>query len=184
MHGTASSIHPSPCVLRKARFHWSMSAGKPQAAQSLNCDEDETKRYLHNLNDANKLFSSEKANPSRTSNHANIMNLSLREGNVSKVVKTAVVDLTFMPTAGNGPCVIAACDKQGQVCVTPVLSRVTRRHALCIQAVRNFSLPSPSQHLRHSGCRCHMNARACLMVAVDFTPWGERFQRPQGRQMF
>lgn len=43
------------------------------------------------------------------------MSLSLREGNVAKVVKDAIVDMSFMPTTGDRRCVIAACDKRGQV---------------------------------------------------------------------
>jgi len=83
------------------------------------------------------------------------MSLSLRESNVSKVVKTAIVDMSFMPTAGNGHCVIAACDKQGQVCVTLVRSRVKRCDALYVAG--NFALLSNCVNQRNGGCRFHVH---------------------------
>eukprot|EP00892_Ulva_mutabilis_P010595 jgi/Ulvmu1/7908/UM004_0140.1 len=93
--------------------------GVGRAATSENLSENDTFRFLHELS-LMPCQGSQGSSGQVDAAHMSVNSLDLdkwclSEGNVMKVVKEAVIEMSFMPTAASDKCVIAACDKRGQV---------------------------------------------------------------------
>ena len=164
----------------RSSSHILSRAGLPQVATSVNLSDSDTVQFLNSVSALRFPEARCDARGARVPlvPHAiggELQSWCLREGNVAKVVKEAIVEMSFMPSTRSGKCVIAACDKRGQVrpCsrlaagklyCAPVACRCGHRANHVCASWSGLQMAETLQC-----CRCHVHASCCSSSHVRAT---------------